>query len=552
MPRSLPPLPQALPSFVESELAALTMAQARVRGSGATEATAAGAGADPVGEGSRLRAVRWRNILVRLGAPLPLFLVHDLGLLLGTPHAELIVGAASAQPGQPETWLAVGLVRRYQALLRGLMTVEPIEQIAAQRPSDELVAALLHRLAADLATKITPQALLPQRAELPLGLLGAGALREGELVRRAHAAGAGLHATLAAWLRLLTSEPVPMQLLTTAELLDPATVRLLNATAGTAAGAATSASGGEPELLGAALDELGGAVDLVDLLGVLAAPEVRDVVRFSLQLMPSLLAPQRASSAHTFPTGGYAALLHRGPLDAALPHELAGDEELFLLKLLHGELLYYGRDQEQHKPRRLHDILIDASPSMRGRRQVFARGLGLALARRLLRSGGAVRVRCFDGRIHEGVRVDQQPARLGPYLLSFRSQRGRNYGQVLRDLAAEYAGRGRGAGPHAAAPGPGSGPGSHGEPAEICTYLVTHGEFHVAPELLQGVQRRAFLYGVFLFPEGELLQEALPLFHRVQVVREDALASEAAQRERALAVLESLADPAAGASRAPA
>ena len=432
-------------------------------------------------------------------------------------------------------------MRRYQALLRGLMAVEPIEQIAAQRPGDELVAALIHRLAADLTTKLTPQALLPQRAELPLTRLGAGALREGELLRRAQAAGAGLRATLTAWLRLLTSEPVPLQLLTTAELLDPATVRLLNAAAGTARGAAAGVSGGEPELLGAALDELGGALDLVDLLGVLAAPEVRDVVRFSLQLMPSLLAPQRASSAHTFPTGGYAALLHRGPLDAALPHELAGDEELFLVKLLHGELLYYGRDQEQHKPRRLHDILIDASPSMRGRRQVFARGLGLALARRLLRSGGAVRVRCFDGRIHEGVRVDQQPARLAPYLLSFRSQRGRSYGQVLRDLAAEYAGRGRGAGPHT--PGPGPGPGSPGEPAEICTYLVTHGEFHVAPELLQGVRRYAFLYGVFLFPEGELLQEALPLFHRVQVVREDALASEAAQRERALAVLESLASP---------
>lgn len=531
MPESLR---QPLPSFVESELAALTVAQARVRGSGPAEAS----DSDPAAEGSRLRAVRWRNTLARLGAPLPLFLVHDLGLLLGTPHAELTVGAASsARPGLPEGWLEVGLVRRYQALLRGLMTIEPIEQIAAQRPGDDLVAALIHRLAADLAAKLTPQALLPQRAELPLTLLGAGALREGELVRRAQAAGAGLRGTLSAWLRLLTSEPVPLQLLTTAELLDPATVRLLNAAAGTAGGAATS--GGEPELPGAALDELGGAVDLVDLLGVLAAPEVRDVVRFSLQLMPSLLAPQRASSAHTFPTGGYAALLSRGPLDAALPHELAGDEELFLLKLLHGELLYYGRDQEQHKPRRLHDILIDASPSMRGRRQVFARGLGLALARRLLRSGGAVRVRCFDGRLHEGVRVDQQPARLAPYLLSFRSQRGRNYGQVLRDLAAEYAGRGRGVGSRAAGPVPGS----HGEPGEICAYLLTHGEFHVAPELLVGVQRHAFLYGVFLFPEGELLQEALPLFHRVQVVREDALASEAAQRERALAVLESLASP---------
>lgn len=531
-------MPESLPSFVESELAALTVAQVHVRGSsGATEAS----GAEAAGEGSRLRAVRWRNTLLRLGVPLPLFLVHDLGLLTGTPHAELTVGAA-ARAGLAERGLGgaleVGLIRRYQALLRGLMTIEPLEQIAAQRPGDDLVAALVHRLAADLGAQLTPQALLPQRAELPVALLGAGLLREGELLRRAQAAGAGLRGTIEAWLRLLTREPVPLQLLTTAELLDPATVRLLNL-AGQKGSTTGSAAGGEPELAGAVLDELGGSVDLVDLLGVLAAPEVRDVVRFSLQLMPSLLAPQRASAAHTFPTGGYAALLHRGPIDAALPHELAGDEELLMLKLLHGELLYYGRDQEQHKPRRLHDILIDASPSMRGRRQVFARGLGLALARRLLRGGGAVRVRCFDGRIHEGGRVDQQPARLAPYLLSFRSQRGRNYGQVLRDLVSEYAGRGRGA---IRSSGPGSG--SDGEPSEICTYLLTHGEFHVAPELLASVRRHAFLYGVFLFPGGELLQEALPLFHRVQVVREDVLASEAAQRERALAVLEGLVEPA--------
>lgn len=508
---------EALPPFVENELAALAFC-----------AVGPGGAEGGLAEAARLRAVRWRNGLARLGAPLPLFLVHDFGLVLGTPSAELrSIEAAPREDGEP--------LRRYRALLRALQASEGVAEIAGQRPADELIVALLYRLLADLGARLEPAALRPPRAEVPLAQLGPSLLRD-EALRRL-AAGGGFREGAAAWLRLISTEPIPLQLLTTADLFDPALVRLLSANAGGAGAGSVPRGPAGLELAelpeAPELSELSELHDLVDLLGVLGSPEVRDVVRFSLQLLPSALAPQRASSAHTFPTGGYAALLQRGPIDAALPHELAGDEELLLHKLLHGELLYYGRDQEQQKPRRFHDVLVDASPSMRGLRQVFARGLALALARRLVRGGGAVRVRCFDGRLHEGVRVDRQPGRLAPYLLGYRSQRGRNYGRVFRDLGAEYAERCRVAGGR---PG-------EGEPTEIWTYLLTHAECHVAPELLLAVRRHARLSGVFLFPAGELQQDALPLFERVVAVREDVLASEAERRTRALELLEQLTAP---------
>jgi hypothetical protein len=73
---------------------------------------------------------------------------------------------------------------------------------------------------------------------------------------------------------------------------------------------------------------------------------------------------------------------------------------------------------------------------MRGKRQVFARGLALTLVKKLGLEGDEVWLRFFDSRLHEVVK-----ARAGgfpvPYLLSFRSERGRNYGKVFRQLLLE-------------------------------------------------------------------------------------------------------------------
>ena len=49
-------------------------------------------------------------------------------------------------------------------------------------------------------------------------------------------------------------------------------------------------------------------------------------------------------------------------------------------------------------------MLVDASASMRGAREVFARGLALALAKKFSLRGGDVWVRFFDSRLHDAAR----------------------------------------------------------------------------------------------------------------------------------------------------
>ena len=53
--------------------------------------------------------------------------------------------------------------------------------------------------------------------------------------------------------------------------------------------------------------------------------------------------------------------------------------------------------------RRVHQVLVDGSASMRGVREVFARGLALALCKRLALLGEDVSLRFFDSRLYEGV-----------------------------------------------------------------------------------------------------------------------------------------------------
>ena len=63
--------------------------------------------------------------------------------------------------------------------------------------------------------------------------------------------------------------------------------------------------------------------------------------------------------------------------------EFAYDDELFERKVVDDELYYYGHEKQREEERRLQYILVDCSPSMRGVRQVFARGLALTLAKKL-------------------------------------------------------------------------------------------------------------------------------------------------------------------------
>src|SRR5207237_6539735 len=78
-----------------------------------------------------VRAASWANSLSRLGLHLPLFVVHDLGLLLTAP-----AGAATIGPRAPLldalrlSFEARTLLRRYQALPAADGEAEGVEQRA--------------------------------------------------------------------------------------------------------------------------------------------------------------------------------------------------------------------------------------------------------------------------------------------------------------------------------------------------------------------------------------------------------------------------------------
>ncbi|MFY0542003.1 hypothetical protein [Nannocystis pusilla] len=72
---------------------------------------------------------------------------------------------------------------------------------------------------------------------------------------------------------------------------------------------------------------------------------------------------------------------------------------------------------------------------------MFARGLALALCKRLALLGEHVILRFFDSRLYEGVKVGAQGHAEVPYVLQFRAEHGRNYARVIRQINAELSAR---------------------------------------------------------------------------------------------------------------
>ncbi len=249
-------------------------------------------------------------------------------------------------------------------------------------------------------------------------------------------------------------------------------------------------------------NELGG-FDLADLYSVLLNAGLSDIVDFSLELLPSLLETRREAGQQSFGIDGYAAIERVGHLDNLMLSQLAYDDEVFLQKLLDNELFYYTHERQYDVETRTHQILIDGSASMRGAREVFARGLALALAKRLTLLGEDVVLRFFDSRLYEGVRVTGTGAEL-PYVLSFRAEKGRNYAAVVRQLDAELSRKRRKRG-------------------HSLVYLLTHGEAAFPRDTMLALAHKAPIYGVFMLPRGKLDLGFLDALHRIHVIDADAI-----------------------------
>jgi hypothetical protein len=421
------------------------------------------------------RALGWARDLERLGVTIALPIVHDLGLLLAVPSAQLELGARrtvaatlAQQSGAPALHAAYG------DTIRRLAADETIDAIRALAPSDDLVVVLLTRLLSDASSPRTTASEHQALLAAPLD----------DLERRlpalfAQAPRAGLLAALA---RFVDGHDRLRVLLDT---IDLDTIRLLALVGGA----------GESSAMSAAAPFAGLAQ--VELLAALGSLQANDVVNFSLELLPAVLETKRRAAPGTWAVGGFQGLARRGSIDSMVLTELAWDDAELARRMLDDEVYYHARERAEDEASRVHLVLVDASASMRGDRTTFARGVAIALAKRLELEGEEVRIRFFDGRLYEpfgGVSSERGLGRSArkhalaaaiPHILAFRGERGRSPERVLRQLVAELdVLRAR----------------DHRTPV---VHLVTHAAFYASRATVAEVRARAALFAVFITPHFE-------------------------------------------------
>ena len=438
----------------------------------------------PDAGGSALAAASWWNGLVRLGMSPPLFVVHDLGLLLSREPERRRAAETPSRERAP-----VELMGRYQTLLANVAGSESVRALGSTFLRDEVVSVLLGRLLGDAFRRwqARPGADPRPPRPLPVGSPLYG-VAPAELARTHDADWAQ------GFLQPLCDHELALR--AKIDQLDLGPIRLLG----------LFPPGAMPP-------------DLVDLQQLFGRAGIGDVADFCLQLLPSLLETKRHGAPQRFAVDGYASVERRGAPSSLLPSELALDEEMFAQRALSDELLYYGHERPQEGTRHAHGILVDASASMRGVREVFARGLALALAKKLSLMGVDVWLRFFDSRLHRKVQAGTLGGHDLPYLLCFRSERGRNYARVFQDLLAELE----------------HDPGHRRR--DVALTIVTHAECHIPRPTVEALARRASLYGVFVLPSQPLAIDYLGLLRRHQVVTAETLAQPAEKRRRALEIV---------------
>lgn len=449
-------------------------------------ATLALAEIEPSGASEAIQAVTWWNLLARLGLYVPLMVVHDLGLLLTSGRGVRRVRAL-AHEKEPSSLARM----RYRAVLAAAAEAELVDTLGTGALLDETIAVVLARVLRDVFLRWPGRPVRVVVPELPL-VSSAFAAERAALARAWDPAWAWPFVQ-----RLVEHERT---LLVRLEQIDASALRLLGL---------FSVDGRLPDL-----------AELYQLVGTLGAA---DIVDFSLQLLPSLLETKRRRSVQRFSIDGYASIERRGNIDALLPSELAHDEESFAVRTLSDELLYYGRERAPEAGRRLSYVLVDASASMRGVRQVFARGLALALAKKVSLLGGDVWFRFFDSRLYERLDLGRSARHDLPRLLTFRSERGRNYARVFADLLAEVE-RLR-----------------HDDGRDVAITFITHAECHIPVETVEALARHATLYGVFVLPSRPIALEYLHRLHRYQLVTAETLRQAASSRKRALDIVDDAA-----------
>jgi hypothetical protein len=444
-----------------------------------------------------VRAAHWYNLLDGLGLGLPFFLVHDLGLLLTQPPTKLALvrrerswKAAAAQPALKLDAALERVAHGYGELLADLARSELAQKASTSGLPDELLAAVIAKVLEPVQSAVVRKG---HNRKLPLTPPTYENLEPAHHVTPAAVDDA--RGVLAALVDARTRLRVSL------EEVDLDTLKLLEMFKG------EGGIGGD------------GAADLLDLYRALATPAVHDIANFSLDLLPSVLETKKASGVQTFSVDGYASIETRGNLDNVLPSELAYDDELFDRRYADSELFYYGREKQDTQRERLHYLLVDSSASMRGLRTVFARGLALALAKKMTLRGELVWLRFFDSRLYERQELSSSKMKV-PYLLCFRSERGRNTTRVFFELDRELQRVQR---EHA---------------RDVVVTVITHGRCQADVKIVEGLRSRATLSGVFVTTQSNEIQlDWLDKLHTHHVVAPDVLADKSARKGEALKIL---------------
>lgn len=443
------------------------------------------------------RAVAWHDTLDRLGIEVPFAFVHDVGLLFAAPPGQRTLGPrcdlASLLGGRST---AREFLEGYRSFIEELAECEAARRAPGLALSDTVLAALIARVLSPLAKYRTVRrpyvVQFPQDTtvfELPARTLGALWARQERSFELDALAALGR---------------ARLGLLTVADTLDPDALELFG-------------------VLGAG--DLGDPQKLTYLLAALGDVGVRDIVSFSLAIVPSVLETKAKPAASTVAAFGYAGVGRRGSIDGLVLSELAWDADELTRRILDDEVLYYTRDQTSEEEGRIHHLLIDASASMRGERTTFARGLALATAKKLSLAGEEVVFRFFDSRLYDPITVRRHgrgPARGLPtaQVLSFRGERGRNSVRVIQSLVRELVlfrkrdGR------------------------RPVVHLFTHAANDVPRPLIAALTEEASLSAVFLAPEGgELQLDYLDLLDTHWVVTNEVLAEQGARDAEAQRIL---------------
>lgn len=450
----------------------------------------------PLAPSMALRALRWHENLERLGTILPFFLVHDIGLLFAAPSEQLDIGpradvvAVLKARSAPNAEAVSRSVTSYRKTLEEIADCEAARRAGALKLGDDLVTVLLARLLSQIAVPNLPRP--AYRAHVPV---------DPALFERIEPQLTSLYVQLdrsfeVAVLNQLDS--ARLSVLTLTDALDTDTLRLFG-------------------LLGT--DGGVGALSHVDLIAAFQSPEANDIVNFSLEILPSVLETKTRPAAGTTSAYGYSGIGTRGSIDSMVLSELAWDDAELARRIADNELLYYAREQSKDEQRRVHVLLVDASASMRGDRQTFARGVALATGKKLLLEGEEVIYRFFDSRLYEMARAKngQLPT---AYLLSFRGERGRNPTRVFTELATELELM------------------KQREAKTAVVHLFTHAALYIPRDLVSELRQRAHMAAVFILPSGgELKLDYVDLLDAYWVVDHDTLSKKEARSDAAKSIL---------------